>query len=97
MKGLMFLGFGTLFGFTLSRARVTDYDTITGMFRLTDLHLFGVIGGAIVTAALGIFLLRRAGGHTLTGAPWEVRPKPWQIGAVWGGLVHGVGWGLTGA
>jgi hypothetical protein len=97
MTGPTFLGFGLLFGFTLSRARVTDYDTITGMFRLVDFHLFGVIGGAIATAALGIVLLRRAGGPTLSGAPWEVRPKPWQIGAVWGGLAHGAGWGLTGA
>ncbi|MGH7354355.1 MAG: hypothetical protein ACRELS_07230 [Candidatus Rokuibacteriota bacterium] len=92
-----FIVFGVLFGFVLSRARVTDYDTIAGMFQLTDLHLFGVIGGAIATSALGLWLLRLGGGRTASGAPWEVRPKRWQSGAVWGGLVLGAGWGLTGA
>ena len=92
-----FLAFGLLFGFVLSRARVTDYDTIAGMFQLADLHLFGVIGGAIATSALGFGLLHRAGGRTVSGAPWEVRPKPWQRGVIGGGLVLGAGWGLTGA
>lgn len=97
MRWLPFAIFGTLFGFALSRGRVTDYDTIAGMFRLTDLHLFGVIGSAIATAALGLWLVRRAGNVTVTGAPVEVRPKPWQSGAVWGGLMFGAGWALTGA
>jgi len=67
VNGPRFLGFGALFGFALSRARVTDYDTIAGMFRLTDLHLVGVIGSAIATAAVGFWLLRRSGNRTLTG------------------------------
>jgi hypothetical protein len=88
---------GAAFGFALSRGRVTDYDTIAAMFRLTDLHLFGVIGSAIGTAALGLWLLRRSGGRTVTGQPMAVRPKPWHRGAIWGGLVFGAGWALTGA
>src|SRR3989442_8201147 len=55
----LFTIFGTLFGFVLSRGRVSDYDTIAGMFRLTDLHLFGVIGTAISTAGIGLCLIRR--------------------------------------
>ena len=97
MRSLPVLVCGVLFGFVLSRARVTDYDTIAGMFRLTDLHLFGVMGGAIAVSALGLALLRRAGGRTLTGEPWGLRPKPWQTGAIWGGLLLGAGWGVTGA
>ena len=89
--------FGVLFGFVLSRARVTDYDTIAAMFRLGDFHLFGVIGSAIGTAALGLWLLRRAGNHTLLGRPVEIRPKPWHRGAIWGGLIFGAGWALSGA
>jgi hypothetical protein len=97
MAGWVFAGFGVLFGFVLSRARVTDYDTIAGMFRLTDLHLFGVIGAAIPTAALGLWLLRRGGNRTVTGAVAELRPKPWSRGLVPGGLLFGAGWALTGA
>ena len=89
--------FGMLFGFVLSRGRVTDYDTIAGMFRLTDLHLFGVIGGAIGTAAIGLWLIRRGGNRTLTGDAVEVRRKPLQPGVFSGGLVLGAGWALSGA
>ena len=97
MKGRRFLVFGALFGFALSRARVTDYDTIAGMFRLTDLHVVGVIGSAIATAAVGFWLLRRSGNRTASGQPIELRAKPWQMGAVWGGLTFGAGWALSGA
>jgi uncharacterized membrane protein YedE/YeeE len=89
--------FGILFGFVLSRARATDYDTIAGMFRLTDLHLMLVIGGAIATAALGLWVLRRRGNLTASGQPVEMRRKPWHRGAIWGGLVFGAGWALSGA
>ena len=97
MTWIVFAVFGGLFGFALSRGRVSDYDTIAGMFRLTDLHLFGVIGSAIATAALGLWLVRRAGNVTVHGTPVDVRRKPWQAGAVWGGLTFGAGWALTGA
>ncbi len=97
MSGPVFTLFGALFGFVLSRAQVTDYDTIGGMFRFTDLHLVGVIGSAIATAAAGLWVLRRSGGQTVTGHPIEMRRKSWHAGAVWGGLVLGAGWGLTGA
>ena len=93
----LFAGFGALFGFVLSRGRASDYDTIAGMFQLSDLHLFGVIGGAIATAAIGLWLIRRGGNRTITGAPVDLRRKPWQPGAFVGGLVLGAGWALSGA
>jgi uncharacterized membrane protein YedE/YeeE len=67
------------------------------MFRLTDLHLFGVIGGAIGTAAIGLWLIRRGGNRTLAGDAVEVRRKPLQPGVFSGGLVLGAGWALSGA
>jgi uncharacterized membrane protein YedE/YeeE len=76
---------------------VTDYDTIAAMFRLAEFHLFGVIGSAIAVSAFGLWTLRRAGNRTVFGRPAEIRPKPWHSGAIWGGLVLGAGWALTGA
>jgi hypothetical protein len=76
---------------------VTDYDTIAAMFRFGEFHLFGVIGSAIATVALGLALLRRGGNRTPGGQPIEVSPKPWRPGTVWGGLLLGAGWALSGA
>ena len=97
MKLLRFTLFGMAFGFVLSRARVTDYDTIAGMFRLAEFHLFGVIGSAIATAALGLWIIRKGGSRTLTGGPVEFSAKPWRAGVLWGGLLFGAGWAITGA
>lgn len=91
------LAFGALFGFLLSRARATDYDAILGMFRLQDLHLMGVIGSAVATAALGLFLLRRSRARALTGGEIALTPKPMQPRLFLAGLVFGAGWALTGA
>lgn len=93
----LFLVFGLIFGFLLSRARATDYNTIINMFRFTDLHLAGVIMVAIVVAAIGLFLLRRGRVQALVGCAIEFPPRPghrWMLAA---GAVFGAGWALTGA
>ena len=40
---LPYLGFGALFGYFLSKARATDYDTIVDMFMCREFQLYGVI------------------------------------------------------
>ncbi len=97
MKPVVFLSAGALFGFLLSQARATDYAAIHGMFKLTDLHLFGVIGVAIATAAAGLALLRRGASTALNGERINVSPKPYHKAVFAGGLVFGVGWALSGA
>lgn len=97
MKQLVFVFAGAVFGFLLSQARATDYAAIHGMFMLTDLHLFGVIGVAIATAAAGLALLRRSSGTALNGERISVAPKPYHKAVFLGGVVFGLGWALSGA
>lgn len=87
---------GALFGFVLARAGATDYDAIRGMFRLTDLHLMGVIGTAVVLLAILFQLSRRRGWKAVTGEPVTLAEKPMAKGLVAGALLFGVGWGITG-
>src|SRR5262245_30138335 len=93
---LLYLAFGTAFGFALSRARASDYDTIVAMFRGRDLHLAGVMMVAIATGALGLTLVRRRAGRSLTGEPLELHPKPFKSAVVPAGLLFGAGWAVTG-
>ena len=93
MRGaLLQLGFGGLFGAVLARNGAADFDTMERMFLFEDWHLFAVAAVSTVSAALGLFLLRRS--------PWRsgVRTpgRPIQRGSVLGGLLFGVGWGLSG-
>jgi hypothetical protein len=91
VKPIVATAFGALFGVLLSRARATDYDAITGMFLLRDLHLMGVIGVAVVTAALGMAVLRAR------GRAQGIQPKPYHRLVFAGGLIVGIGWALSGA
>jgi hypothetical protein len=93
---MLFLLFGVAFGFALSRARASDYDTIINMFRLADLHLVWVMASAIAVAAIGLRILRRARARALVGCDIDVHPKPMHRGVLPAGLVFGVGWALSG-
>jgi hypothetical protein len=84
------------FGFVLSRVGATDYDAINGMFMLTDLHLYGVIGTAVAVSALGFAYVRRRKVRSAGGVPLAIVAKPMQPGVIWGGLLFGAGWALTG-
>ena len=92
----LFLACGALFGFLLVAARASDFDAILGMFLLTDLHLYGVIGVAIGVAALGLRVLRSRASGALLGGAVGVTPKPARPGILAAGLVFGAGWALSG-
>ena len=92
---LVYLVLGTFFGFVLSRSGAADYDFIQGMFLLERFQLYGIIGTAVVVTAPALWLLKRYG-KTLTGAPLVVVPKPGHRGNVYGGVLFGVGWSITG-
>jgi uncharacterized membrane protein YedE/YeeE len=90
------IALGAVFGFILSRAGATDYDAISGMFRLTDLHLFGVIGLAVAVSAAGFFVTRRYGLRALNGELVHLTQKPMTKGLAAGALLFGLGWGISG-
>ena len=86
---------GTIFGFVLSRAGAADYNFIQGMFLFEEFQLYGIIGTAVVVTAPGLWLLKRHG-KTLQGSALEIEQKPGHRGNVYGGLLFGVGWSITG-
>lgn len=93
----LFLIFGIYFGFVLSRAGASDYDRIFAMFTGTDLHLAGVILTAILTGALGMALLKAGGNMTRDKKPIHLKERPMNKGKIAGGILFGIGWGMTGA
>jgi len=96
-KKIGFLGFGTLFGFALSRSGASEFDLIMGMFTGRDFTLVGVIAIAIVVGAFGMQLLKVRNLPVRSGEPLKVSKKeigPW--GLIGAGL-FGIGWGISGA
>lgn len=86
---------GTIFGLVLSRSGAADYNYIQGMFLFEEFQLYGIIGTAVVLTAPGLFLLKRYG-KTASGAAIRIDNKPGHRGNVYGGLLFGVGWSITG-
>jgi len=95
MRTLFFLVMGGAFGFLISRAGVGDYDTVQGMFLLTDFQLYGVIGVAVAVLVPGLWLSQRRA-RTLSGEAFTVDPKPLNRGTIVGSVVFGIGWSMTG-
>lgn len=86
---------GTAFGFILSRSGAADYNYIQGMFLFEEFQLYGIIGTAVAITAPGLWLLKRYG-RTLTGRPLVIERKPGHRGNLYGGILFGIGWSITG-
>lgn len=81
---------GILFGFLLQRAQVLRYDKQIGALRLLDMTIVKFMLSAVLTAMVGIYLLKDMGLASLS-------LKPTILGAVIpGGLIFGIGWAMLG-
>ncbi len=96
---LVYLLLGTLFGITLIKSEVVSWFRIQEMFRFDSFHMYGIIGSAVITAAISIQIIKRFKLETVYREPIEIAPKTWGSGVrYWlGGSLFGVGWALLGA
>ena len=94
---LQFLAAGIFFGIILIKSEVMSWYRIQEMFRLQSFHMYGVIGSAVVTGIISILIIKKTGAKTLYGEPITFQPKTFNKGQIFGGLLFGFGWALTGA
>jgi len=92
---LLYVLFGMVFGFLLSRSGAADYNFIQGMFLFTSFQLYGLMGTAILLTIPGLWLLRRHG-RTASGRPIQIECKSLHRGNIVGGVLFGVGWSIAG-
>jgi uncharacterized membrane protein YedE/YeeE len=96
-RNLKFLITGIVFGILLIKGEVISWFRIQEMFRLQSFHMFGIIGSAIATGMISIFLIKKLKLKTINKEPISIRPKKFHKGYVFGGLIFGFGWAITGA
>jgi hypothetical protein len=96
-RGIGYLLVGVYFGIVLIKGQVADWFRIQEMFRLQQFHMYGIIGSAIVTAMISVWLLRRLNARSGRGDPIAVASKASHKGQLIGGFVFGLGWAATGA
>ena len=94
---LKYLLVGLFFGILFVKAEVISWFRIQEMFRLQSFHMYGIIGCAVVVGMISIWLIRRFEIKTISGENITFTDKKFNKGQIYGGLVFGLGWGLTGA
>jgi uncharacterized membrane protein YedE/YeeE len=100
LSGLVvYLLIGTFFGFVLVKSEVVSWFRIQEMFRFHSVHMYGIIGSALLVAAVSVALIQRLRLTTLGGEEIVIPPKAMGNGTrYWlGGTLFGFGWALTGA
>ncbi|WBV60421.1 YeeE/YedE thiosulfate transporter family protein [Chryseobacterium camelliae] len=94
---LRYLFVGVLFGIVFVKAEIISWFRIQEMFRLQSFHMYGVIGTAVITGMISVWLIKKFKIKTLDGEPIAIAPKKFNKGQIYGGLIFGFGWAITGA
>lgn len=97
LEMIKYLIAGILFGIVFVKAEIISWYRIQEMFRLQSFHMYGVIGSAIVVGAISVWLIKKFKIKTLKGESIKLEDKPFHKGQIYGGLIFGMGWAITGA
>jgi len=88
---------GILFGIVFVKAEIVSWFRIQEMFRFQSFHMYGVIGSAVMVGLISVLLIKRFNIKTIYGETIEFHPKTFNKGQIFGGLLFGLGWAITGA
>jgi uncharacterized membrane protein YedE/YeeE len=96
-RNLKFSLIGILFGILLVKSEAISWYRIQEMFLLQSFHMYGVIGSAVVTGIVSVWIIRRFNIKTTDGEQVQIPTKKFNKGLIFGGLIFGLSWPLTGA
>lgn len=96
---LKYLVIGIGFGFTLIKSEVVSWFRIQEMFRFDSIHMYGIIGLAIVVGIISVQLIKRNNMKDASGNLISIPPKDSSqvTRYLLGGSIFGLGWALLGA
>ena len=97
MKNARFLVAGIIFGIFIIKGEVVSWFRIQEMFRFQSFHMYAIIGSAVVTGMISIQLIKRFNIKTIDKDSIVIIPKKFNWGFIYGGLLFGFGWAITGA
>jgi hypothetical protein len=97
VHNLKYMAVGLLFGVVFVKAEIISWFRIQEMFRLQSFHMYGVIGSAVVVGMVSVLLIRKYNIRTIYGEPIVLHTKTFNKGQIFGGLLFGLGWAITGA
>jgi uncharacterized membrane protein YedE/YeeE len=94
---LKYIFVGIIFGIVFVKAEILSWFRIQEMFRFQSFHMYGVISSAVFVGMISVFIIKKFNIKTIYGEPIKISPKEFNKGNIYGGLLFGMGWALTGA
>ena len=94
---LKYAAWGILFGIVFVKAEIVSWFRIQEMFRFESFHMYGVIGTAVMVGLISVLIIRRTKAKTIYGEEIHIPNKEFNKGQIYGGLMFGLGWAITGA
>ena len=76
---------------------IVSWFRIQEMFRFDSFHMYGVIGSAVFVGLISVQLIKRFRVSTMDGETVSIPGKSFNKGQIYGGLLFGIGWTITGA
>lgn len=96
-SNIKYLIVGIIFGIVFVKAEIVSWFRIQEMFRLHSFFMYGVIGTAVVVGRISVYLIKKFNIKTLAGEKVVFHDKTFNKGQIYGGLIFGLGWAITGA
>lgn len=98
LKTIITIILGAVLGIVLTESQAISWYRIQEMFYFKSFHMYGLLGSAIATGAISLILLKKFKVKSIYNNPIVVKDKPltWKAN-LFGGILFGLGWGLTGA
>ena len=97
MNSFKYIVVGAIFGILFVKAEIVSWFRIQEMFRFQSFHIFGIIGSAVLVGMISVWLIKKFNIKTMEGTQITIAPKVFNKGQIYGGLLFGVGWAITGA
>ncbi len=97
MKNIKFILAGIFFGIVLTKGEAISWYRMQEMFHFQSFHMFGIFMTAIPVGAISVLLIKKFNIKTSTGEAVSIPDKPFNKGIIFGSLIFGFGWALTGA
>lgn len=96
-SNLKYLVVGMIFGIVFVKAEIISWFRIQEMFRFESFHMYGVIGPAVVVGMISVQIIKARKAKSIEGEAIVIHDKEFSKGQVYGGLIFGLGWAITGA
>jgi uncharacterized membrane protein YedE/YeeE len=96
-SNLKYLVVGAIFGIVFVKAEIISWFRIQEMFRFESFHMYGVIGTAVVVGMISVQIIKARKAKSMEGEEIVIHDKEFNKGQIYGGLIFGLGWAITGA